>query len=86
MPEPAQPKVPASVRRHIIPVGCRVKSTPVLGGLHHECGLEKEPHDLGSIFVDHCLRHHPPAEPEESHSYIFIYSRFPGILGMATSA
>jgi transposase InsO family protein len=34
MPEPPQAKVPASVHRHRLPAGYRVKSTPVLGGLH----------------------------------------------------
>ena len=42
IPEPPQEKVPASVHRHVLPVGYRVKSTPVLGGPHHEYNLEKE--------------------------------------------
>jgi len=37
-----QAKIPASVHRHKLPVGFRVKSTPVLGGLHHEYSLEQE--------------------------------------------
>ena len=42
IPEPPQVMVPASVKRHELPVGHRVKSTSVLGGLHHEYHLEKE--------------------------------------------
>jgi transposase InsO family protein len=42
IPEPPQAKTPASVHRHVLPTGYRVKSTPVLGGLHHEYSLEKE--------------------------------------------
>ena len=42
IPEPPQAKVPASVPRHKFPVGHRVTSTPVLGGLHQEYGLEDE--------------------------------------------
>jgi hypothetical protein len=30
----------AGFRRHAIPIGLRVVSRPVLGGLHHEYGLE----------------------------------------------
>jgi transposase InsO family protein len=42
IPEPSQAKVPASVHRHKLPDGYRVRSTAVLGGLHHEYWLEKE--------------------------------------------
>ena len=42
IPEPPQAQVPASVHRHVLPAGYRVVSTPVLSGLHHEYGLEKE--------------------------------------------
>jgi putative transposase len=42
IPEPPQDSVPASGHRHKLPAGYRVKSTPVLGGLHHEYSLEKE--------------------------------------------
>jgi hypothetical protein len=34
--------VPANPHRHKIPAGYRVKSTLVLGGLHHEYGFKKE--------------------------------------------
>ena len=40
IPEPPQVKVPASAHRHKLPTGFRVKSTPVIGGLHHEYSLE----------------------------------------------
>ncbi|MBA3976494.1 MAG: hypothetical protein C0504_19990 [Candidatus Solibacter sp.] len=42
IPEPPQAKVPAGPHRHQLPAECRVESTPVLGGLHHEYRLEKE--------------------------------------------
>jgi len=42
IPEPSQAKVPASVHRHVLATGYRVRSTPVLGGLPHEYLLEKE--------------------------------------------
>jgi transposase InsO family protein len=42
IPEPPQAKVPAGPHRHKLPFGYRVTSKPVLGGLHHEYGLEKE--------------------------------------------
>jgi len=40
--EPTQAKAPASPHRHKLPKGCRVVSTRVLGGLHHEYGLKQE--------------------------------------------
>lgn len=42
IPEPPQAKVPAGPHRHKLPEGHGVKSTPVLGGLHHEYSLERE--------------------------------------------
>ena len=42
IPEPPQAQVPAGPHRHTLPIGCRVTSRPVLGGLHQEYGLEKE--------------------------------------------
>jgi putative transposase len=42
IPEPPEAKVPAGPHPHKLPTGYRVRSTPVLGGLHHEYGLEKE--------------------------------------------
>jgi transposase InsO family protein len=42
LPEPSQAKIPASVHKHKLPAGYGVKSTSVLGGLHHEYRLEKE--------------------------------------------
>jgi putative transposase len=42
IPEPPPGRVPASVHRHVLPLGYRVKSKPLLGGLHHEYRLEKE--------------------------------------------
>ena len=51
IPDPPQAKVPASPHRHSLPSGYRVTSTPVLGGLHHEYGLEKEALSVGPIFL-----------------------------------
>jgi putative transposase len=42
IPEPTQAMVPTTVHRHRLPVGYRVVSKRVLGGLHHEYRLEKE--------------------------------------------
>ena len=42
IPEPPQAKVPTSVHRHRLPAGYRVTLNPILGGLHHEYGLERE--------------------------------------------
>ncbi len=41
-PEPTQAKIPAGPHRYKLPNGYRVKSTPVLGSLHHDYRLEKE--------------------------------------------
>jgi putative transposase len=42
IPEPAQAKLPDNVDRHKLPADCRVRSSPILGGLHHEYRLERE--------------------------------------------
>jgi putative transposase len=42
LPEPPQAKVPAGQHRHRLHDGCRVNSTPVLGGLHYEYWPEKK--------------------------------------------
>jgi putative transposase len=42
IPELPQAKAPAGPHRHKLPTGHRVKSTPVLGGLHHEYFLGEE--------------------------------------------
>jgi transposase InsO family protein len=42
IPEQPQAKIPAGPHRHKLPIGYRVASKPVLGGLHHEYGLRKE--------------------------------------------
>ena len=42
IPEPPQGELPASRHRHQLANAYRVRSTPVLGGLHHEYQLEKE--------------------------------------------
>jgi len=42
LPEPPQAKVPAGQHRHRLHDGCRVNSTPALGGLHYEYWPEKK--------------------------------------------
>ena len=42
IPEPLQAKIPTSVHRHELPKGYRIIEKSVLGGLHHEYGLETE--------------------------------------------
>jgi putative transposase len=42
IPEPPQAKVLPGPHRHKLPAGYRVRSTPVLGGLHQEYWLERE--------------------------------------------
>ena len=42
IPEPPKATMPASAHRHKLPGGYRVVSKAILGGLHHEYGLEKE--------------------------------------------
>jgi transposase InsO family protein len=40
-PDPTVPKAELQSQRHCIPKDCRVLSTSILGGLHHEYRLEK---------------------------------------------
>jgi putative transposase len=40
-PDPSSPKAELQAQRHCIPKDCRVVVTSILGGLHHEYGLEK---------------------------------------------
>jgi putative transposase len=42
IPEPIQANVPDGIHRHKLPVGYRITSKSVLGGLHHDYRLEKE--------------------------------------------
>jgi hypothetical protein len=41
IPDPPQIKILAAVLRHKLPDGSRVKSTPGVGGLHHQYPLER---------------------------------------------
>jgi putative transposase len=41
MPDASSPKAECRSKRHEIPRRCRVASTSILGGLHHECRLER---------------------------------------------
>jgi putative transposase len=40
-PDPSSPKAELQAHRHCIPKDCQVVVTSILGGLHHEYGLEK---------------------------------------------
>jgi hypothetical protein len=40
LPEPTSERVPPNPHRHSLPIGYRVIKRSVLGGLHHEYGLE----------------------------------------------
>ena len=42
IPEPIQASAPYAVHRHKLPVGYRISSKSILGGLHHDYRLEKE--------------------------------------------
>lgn len=42
IPEPIQASAPDAVRRHTLPVGLRISSKSILGGLHHDYRLGKE--------------------------------------------
>jgi transposase InsO family protein len=42
IPEPIQASAPDAVHRHKLPVGYRISSKSILGGLHHDYRLEKE--------------------------------------------
>jgi hypothetical protein len=50
IPEPPRAQVPARVHGHKLPASCRVTSTLVLGGLHHEYVWRMKPHDAGLNF------------------------------------
>jgi putative transposase len=40
MPAPLHAASPKSTQRHSVPDGHVIRSTAILGGLHHECSLE----------------------------------------------
>ena len=42
IPEPIQASAPDAVHRHKLPVGYRISSKSILGGLHHDYRLEEE--------------------------------------------
>jgi hypothetical protein len=42
IPEPIQASVPDAVHRHKLPIGYRIASKSILGGLHHDYRLEKD--------------------------------------------
>jgi len=42
IPEPTQASAPAMVHRHKLPVGYRIASKSILGGLHHDYRLGEE--------------------------------------------
>ena len=41
IPDPPSNQIGEGAHRHHIPVGHRVRTTPILGGPHHEYGLER---------------------------------------------
>jgi len=41
MPDASSPKAELQIKRHCIPQDCRIASTAILGGLHHEYRLER---------------------------------------------
>ena len=41
IPDPSSEQHPEQADRHCLPIGYRVSSTAILGGLHHEYGLEQ---------------------------------------------
>jgi hypothetical protein len=42
MPKPIQTRAPDAVHRHTLPVGYRISSKTILGGLHHYYRMGKE--------------------------------------------